>query len=88
MRNMCNNIYTMSNDTIYVPSEKETYIKTYRMQATGAGGKTIRTSVPSEVVEKEARRLGLTVKEFVSHYRVMWLYNGFEGAWAKFVPKE
>ena len=78
----------MSLEATFVPSEKDTYTKTYRMQATGAGGKTIRTSVPSEIIEKEARRLGITVKEFVSHYRVMWLYNGFEGAWAKFVPKE
>jgi len=72
----------------FIPSEKNSYTKVYRMQATGATGKTIRTSVPSSVVEKEARRLGVTVKEFVRHYRVMWLYNGFEGAWAKFVPKE
>ena len=78
----------MSNEATFVPSEKNTYTKTYRMQSTGAGGKTIRTSVPSMVVEKEARRLGITVKEFVTHFRVMWLYNGFEGAWAKFVSKE
>ena len=78
----------MSSEATFLPSEKDTYTKTYRMQATGAAGKTIRTSVPSEIVEKEARRLGMSVKEFVTHYRVMWLYNGFEGAWAKFVPKE
>ena len=85
---MCNNSYTMLKSSIFIPSENETYTKSYRMQATGASGKTIRTSVPSVVVEKEAKRLGLSVKEFVKHYRVMWLYNGFEGAWAKFVPKE
>ena len=77
----------MSENHAFIPSEIDTYTKTYRMQATGAGGKTIRTSVPSEIVEKEARRLGLTVKEFVHRFKVMWLYNGFEGAWAKFVPK-
>lgn len=85
---MCKDSVTMTNDTMLIPSENDTYTKTYRMQATGAGGKTIRTSVPSEIVEKEARRLGLTVKEFVNRFKVMWLYNGFEGAWAKFVPKE
>ena len=75
-------------ETIFVPTEKDSYTKVYRMQATGATGRTIRTSVPSEIVEKEARRLEMSVKEFISHFRVMWLYNGFEGAWAKFVPKE
>ena len=70
------------------PNDEEAYRKVYRMQATGAGGKTIRTSVPCEVVEKEARRRDMTIREFVSHFRVEWLFNGFEGAWARFVPKE
>lgn len=74
-------------NAIQVPNDKETYRKVYRMQATGAGGKTIRTSVPCEVVEKEARRRSMTIGEFVTHFRVEWLFNGFEGAWARFVPK-
>jgi len=45
-------------------------------------------TLPSNWLDRELRRLGMTVKEFVNHFRVMWLYNGFEGAWAKFVPKE
>lgn len=67
---------------------QDTYIKIYRMQATGAGGETIRTSVPREIVEREARSRGLTVKEFVKQFKVCWLFNGFEGAWARFVKKE
>ena len=82
---MCNN--SAMSDTIKAPDEKTTYRKSYRMQATGAGGKTIRTSVPCLVVEKEARLYGLTIDEFVARYRVEWLFNGFEGAWARFVPK-
>jgi len=76
----------MSNE-VKVPNDKDTYRKVYRMQATGAGGKTIRTSVPCEVVEREARRRNMNIKEFVTHFRVEWLFNGFEGAWARFVPK-
>ena len=75
-------------ETAFVPTETDSYTKVYRMQATGATGKTIRTSVPSEVVEREARRCNMTVKEFIKKFRVCWLFNGFEGAWAKFVPKE
>ena len=73
---------------IEAPNDKDTYRKVYRMQATGAGGKTIRTSVPCEVVEREARRRDMTIEEFVTHFRVEWLFNGFEGAWARFVPKK
>lgn len=78
----------VKDKTINIPNTDDTYRRTYRMQATGAGGKTIRTSVPCEVVEKEARRHGMTIHEFINKFRVEWLYNGFEGAWAKFVPKE
>jgi len=77
----------MSKKNIIAPDDNDTYRKTYRMQATGAGGKTIRTSVPCEVVEKEARRRNMTIDEFVASYKLEWLYNGFEGAWARFVPK-
>lgn len=83
---MCNNSVTM-DEKVNIPNEIDTYRKTYKMQATGAGGKTIRTSVPCEVVEKEARRRGMNIEEFITHFKVEWLYNGFEGAWARFVPK-
>jgi len=76
--------------TTKIPSEsklQDTYTKTYRMQIAGLG-ETIRTSVPKEVVEKEAKRHGLKVEEFVKKFRVSWLYNGFDGAWARFVPRE
>ena len=81
---MCNNKGVMEEDFVDL---KNTYRKTYRMQATGAGGNTIRTSVPSEIVEKAARMQNMTVDEFIIHFRVEWLFNGFEGAWARFVPK-
>jgi len=74
-------------EDIKVPTE-DTYRKSYRMQATGAGGKTIRTSVPCLVVEKEARRCGMDIGKFITNYRVEWLFNGFEGAWARFVPQK
>lgn len=84
---MCNNSVIMT-ERIDLPKEEDTYRKTYRMQVTGAGGKTIRTSVPCEVVEKEARRRNMTIREFITKFRVEWLFNGFEGAWARFIPKD
>jgi len=53
-----NNGIEMTEEIKHVDME-DTYRKRYRMQATGAGGNTIRTSVPSEVVEKAARKHGL-----------------------------
>lgn len=67
---------------------KDSYIKTFRMQATGADGQTIRVSVPRDVVRKEARKLGLSIEDFLKKYRIEWRYNSFAGAYALFVPKE
>lgn len=67
---------------------KDTYQKTYKMQTVGVDGSTIRTSVPREVVEREARRRDLSVEEFVKEFKVSWLYDGFDGAWARFVHKD
>ena len=55
------------------------------MQIAGAG-KTIRTSMPREVVEREARIRGLSVDKFVKEFRVKWRYNNFDGAFASFIP--
>ena len=79
----------MSNENqIPEVKERESYIKIYRMQATGADGQTVRVSVPREVVEKEARRLEIGVKDFIANYRIQWLFNGFEGAWARFISTQ
>jgi len=61
------------------------YTKTFKMQATGADGKTTRVSVPRDVVKKEARRLQLTVPEFLAKYRIEWKYNSFPGIYATFI---
>ncbi len=84
---LCNYSVTMRKENLKTPDDNDTYRKTYRMQATGAGGKTIRTSVPCEVVGKEARRHNMTIDEFVANFKLEWLFNGFEGAWARFIPK-
>lgn len=74
-------------DPFFIPSEKESYTKCYRMQSVGESN-TIRTSVPSEIVEREAKKKDLTVEQFIKTYNIQWLYNGFDGAWANFIPKE
>ena len=62
----------------------DTYQKSYRMQTVGTDGNTVRTSVPREVIEREARKHGLTVDEFVTKFKLVWLYDGFPGIYARF----
>jgi len=74
-----------------MPSQEhldDTYSKTFKMQATGADGKTIRISIPREVVRKEARKHNLSIAEFLEQYRVEWRYNSFAGAYMVFVDKD
>lgn len=56
------------------------------MQAAGKDSKTTRVSLPRDVVNKEAKSRGLTFEEFIDTYKVEWLYDGFSGLYARFVP--
>jgi len=62
----------------------DAFKKAYRMQTVGIDGNTVRTSVPRAIVEREARKQGLTIDEFISKYKLVWLYDGFVGAYAVF----
>lgn len=76
------------NDVVHIPTPEklnDTYIRTFRMQATGADGQTIRVSVPRDVVRKEARKHGMSMAQFLEHFRIEWRYNSFPGFYGCFV---
>jgi len=78
-------------ETKLLPSEDElqdVHTKTFRMQATGADGRTVRVSIPRYVVRREADKRGLELEQFLEEFRIEWLYDGFDGAYARFVPAE
>ena len=81
---MLHNMEEQDNQSINF-SQLDTYTKTCRMQATGASGTTVRTSIPRQFIQKEAEKCGMSIKEFISCYRIKWRYNGFPGIWAEFV---
>ncbi len=49
------------------------------MRSVGEEGLNIIVSIPRQVIEREARKHKLTVKEFLSRFRAVAIYNGFEG---------
>lgn len=55
--------------------KKSVYRKAYRLRAVGPGG--YETMVPLVVVEKEARKRGLTPDEFAKRFQVVHLFNDF-----------
>lgn len=62
----------------------DTYRRPYRLRTSVPGSKSIEVTFPWEVVEREARKRGLTVKEFQERYQAIALFNGFEGVYYKF----
>jgi len=64
----------------------ENYQKTYKMRQQGEGGLNVVVSIPPEIIEKEARKRGITIDDFVKQFRVIACFNGFEGVLYRFVP--
>ena len=60
--------------------EKEVYIKRYKLRPTSKNGKgSIETTIPPDVLEKEARKRGVSVPELCDCMEAEWRYNSFRG---------
>ncbi len=68
--------------------DRHVIIKIYRIRSTGNNSATLETSIPHEVFEREARRLGLTVQEALEKLVAVWRFNSFRGLHLDFEPKE
>jgi len=66
-------------------TDKTPYTRTFKMLAGGADGKTVRVTIPRDVVKREAARRGLSFEDFLKSYNIRWEYNGFEGVIGTFV---
>jgi hypothetical protein len=54
-------------------------IKKYRVRKTGNEGASLETTIPREVFEREARRLGLTPEDAIKKLLAVWRFNSFKG---------
>jgi len=61
---------------------KHAYTKTYKMRLVGPG--SVEATIPGAIVEREAKRHGLSVEEFIKVYRVEYLFGDFSGAFIRF----
>jgi len=64
----------------------DAYTKTYKMRPVGDGG--VEVTIPLLVIEREARKNGLTVTEFVKRFRAIAHFDSFDGVYYTFTPKE
>jgi len=68
--------------------DEDIIIKTYKIRKTGRHGATLETTIPKEVFERDARRLGLSFDEAVKTLVAVWRYNGFRGLHLSFEQPE
>ena len=64
----------------------EAIAKRYAIRWAGKGN-TLETCIPVEAVEREARRKGMTLDEFLESYEAECLFNNFGGLHIRFVEK-
>lgn len=62
----------------------DTYTKVYKLRATGREGATIEVSIPKAVIERAAKRCGLSITEFIERYQAVAHYNNFDGVYYRF----
>lgn len=65
------------------------YRREYRIRlAQGDRVKSAEVTFPYEVVDREARRRGLTIAEFLEQFHVVAQFDGFDGVLYTFEPLE
>lgn len=62
--------------------------KQYRLRSAIKGKKTLEVTFPYEVAEREARKRGLSVEEFLAQFGATAHYDNFEGVFYSFEPIE
>ena len=65
-------------ETIQI-DDKKVIMKKYRLRRAGAQKATIEITLPKEVVEREARRLGISEENAAEKLLGVWKYNEFRG---------
>lgn len=63
---------------------KDTYRKEYQIRMPVEGRKSFVVTLPYEIVEREARKKGLTIAEFLDQFIVVAQYNNFDGVFYSF----
>ncbi|MBA7617647.1 hypothetical protein ES703_24963 [subsurface metagenome] len=58
---------------------KDAYKRRYKMRALGEDGLNIVVSIPRVVIDREAEKRGLTIKEFLTQFKAVAQFDSFDG---------
>jgi hypothetical protein len=70
-----------------VIKDKGALRRRYRLRRTGRQWLSWETTIPREVVEREAHERGIPLTEFEKRFEAEWLFDNFPGLYLVFVPK-
>jgi len=76
------------NETPYWLDDKNVLKRCYKIRRTGNAGSSLETTIPREVFEREARRLGMTYDDAIKNLVAVWRFNDFRGLHLSFEAKE
>jgi len=77
----------MENETITLNDEK-VIMRRYKIRSVGNQNASIEITIPKEVFEREARRIGMTAQEALTQLIAVWRFNGFKGLHLSFEKRE
>lgn len=69
-------------------NDSEVIIKRYSVRRTGRKGRSLETTIPREVFEREARKQNMNPREALKKLDAVWRFNSFKGLHLSFEPKE
>ena len=64
---------------------EDAYKRYYKIRATGREGLSFETTIPREVIVKEAEKQDMSLDDFVDNFVALWRYNDFRGMHFEFV---
>jgi len=67
---------------------KGAFRKEYKVTVVAPGVKSVKVTFPYEFIEREARKFGLTIEQFLATYQAIAQYNSFDGVFYSFEKEE
>ena len=81
------NLGNMERNQLVVDREKAFRVR-YKLRKANTRGDTLESTIPTLVVQRKARQLGMTIDEFIEAHLAEWSFDDFDGLFLEFVPKE
>ena len=72
---------------IDLDNKSKYYKRRYSMNIVGGKGSTTTVAIPPAVIERKAEENGMTPEEFIKAYKIVAIYNGFDGVFYTFEEK-